>query len=251
MNKYLNGLIEVPTEVRSLADIISFNNEHASEELISPYYDDQSQLVVTQYRMLPSAFDVDAFNRLIASEASTKDKSYYDALTKARILSRTKGIDANFKKFDLDAILIPTEGQVRILRQVFACSKYHLGFASTPAALAGYPIVTGIHHDFLIHDTHPKYFQFRLVSALIAHYRSVHLRIPPYLRQPEFLLDFHSQVWHGVSTSYLVLRMHTNRQQIIGCGRGLMKRLYPRPSSWTLFHSSNGTLPAWVTLSRM
>lgn len=69
-------------------------------------------------------------------------------MTTARIISRTEGIDANLKKFNLDAILIPTEGQSRILRQVFAHSKQHPGYAPTPAALAGYPIVTGMHYDF-------------------------------------------------------------------------------------------------------
>lgn len=109
---YLDGLVQVPTGVKCLADIISFNKEHASEELIPPYYDDQSQSVVITFLKFPSTFDTNVFHdRLIVSEASTKDKSYHDALDIARNMSRTMGIDANFKKFNLDAMLIPTEGQ--------------------------------------------------------------------------------------------------------------------------------------------
>jgi amidase len=43
LNKYISGLVKVPTGVKNLADIIAFNIEHASEELIPPFYADQSQ----------------------------------------------------------------------------------------------------------------------------------------------------------------------------------------------------------------
>lgn len=45
LNKYLAELVEVPTGVRSLADVIKFNLAHADVELPSPYYTDQSQFV--------------------------------------------------------------------------------------------------------------------------------------------------------------------------------------------------------------
>lgn len=43
LNKYIAGLVKVPTGVKNLADIISFDIAHASEELIPPFYTDQSQ----------------------------------------------------------------------------------------------------------------------------------------------------------------------------------------------------------------
>lgn len=46
LNKYLAELVEVPTGVRSLADVIRFNLAHADVELPSPYYTDQSQFVM-------------------------------------------------------------------------------------------------------------------------------------------------------------------------------------------------------------
>ncbi|EGO26812.1 hypothetical protein SERLADRAFT_360869 [Serpula lacrymans var. lacrymans S7.9] len=105
VNKYLAGLVEVPTGVKNIADVITFNKEHADLELIPPYYEDQSQL--------------------ITSEATVADETYHAALAKNLELGRTRGIDATLEKFKLDAIIIHSNG-----------------FASTPAAIAGYPIIT-------------------------------------------------------------------------------------------------------------
>lgn len=44
VNNYIAGLLEVPTGVKNLADLIQFNIDHANEELIPPFYTDQSQL---------------------------------------------------------------------------------------------------------------------------------------------------------------------------------------------------------------
>ena len=43
VNKYISDLVEVPTGVKNLADLIQFNKDHAEEELISPFYKDKSQ----------------------------------------------------------------------------------------------------------------------------------------------------------------------------------------------------------------
>lgn len=43
INNYLAGLTEVPTGVKTLADLIAFNTAHADKELIPPFYADQSQ----------------------------------------------------------------------------------------------------------------------------------------------------------------------------------------------------------------
>ena len=43
VNKYISDLVEVPTGVKNLADLVQFNKDHAEEELISPFYKDQSQ----------------------------------------------------------------------------------------------------------------------------------------------------------------------------------------------------------------
>jgi amidase len=43
LNRYLSELVDVPTGVRSLAQVIDFNEKHADLELPLPYYTDQSQ----------------------------------------------------------------------------------------------------------------------------------------------------------------------------------------------------------------
>ena len=48
--------------------------------------------------------------RFIASENTTMDAAYFAALTADADLGRTRGIDATLKKFNLDAILLPTDG---------------------------------------------------------------------------------------------------------------------------------------------
>jgi amidase len=48
LEKYLAELLEVPTGVRTMADIIEFNIKNADKELIPPYYADQSKYVLNQ-----------------------------------------------------------------------------------------------------------------------------------------------------------------------------------------------------------
>ncbi|KAF8523735.1 amidase signature enzyme [Hysterangium stoloniferum] len=105
VNNYIAGLLEVPTGVTNLADLIAFNTAHADEELIPPFYTSQSQF--------------------IASENTTLNDAYFTALAFDKELGATNGIDATLKKFNLDAILLPTDG-----------------FTAGPAAIAGYPVVT-------------------------------------------------------------------------------------------------------------
>ena len=53
------------------------------------------------------------------------DAAYFAALAADERLGRTDGIDGALQKFELDALILPTSG------------------AAGPAAIAGYPIVTG------------------------------------------------------------------------------------------------------------
>jgi len=46
LNQYLSELVEVPTGVRNIAQLIKFNEQHADLELSAPYYTDQSQCVL-------------------------------------------------------------------------------------------------------------------------------------------------------------------------------------------------------------
>ena len=55
------------------------------------------------------------------------NSTYFQALAFDRDLGATRGIDATLKTSDLDALVLPAPG-----------------LGNTPAAIAGYPIVTGI-----------------------------------------------------------------------------------------------------------
>ncbi|KAF8523718.1 amidase signature domain-containing protein [Hysterangium stoloniferum] len=113
IKKYLDGLVEIPTGVKCLADLIQFNIDHADKELVEPYWTSQTCF--------------------IESEKTSMDGRYFAALAADEELGRTKGIDATLKKFNLDAFVVPV-GQ----------------FAFKSAAIAGYPIISvplGFHPD--------------------------------------------------------------------------------------------------------
>ena len=50
LNKYIASLVDVPTGVKNLADLIAFNIENAKEELVPPFHADQSQSVHSDSR---------------------------------------------------------------------------------------------------------------------------------------------------------------------------------------------------------
>ncbi|KAF5343932.1 hypothetical protein D9758_012140 [Tetrapyrgos nigripes] len=105
INAWFQGLIENPTGVRSLTDLIAFNDAHP--ELEEPVnFTSQSILLASQ-----------------ATDGFTD--AYFQALAFDKALGATRGIDAALQGFDLDALVLPG-----------------VGFPWTPAALAGYPIVT-------------------------------------------------------------------------------------------------------------
>ncbi|KAJ3751165.1 amidase signature enzyme [Lentinula detonsa] len=105
INAWLEGLISIPSGVRSLADLIAFDNANPSlEEPVN--FTSQSEF--------------------IASEATTGfTDAYFQSLAFDHELGGAQGIDAALKMFDLDALVLPAQG-----------------LTTVPAAIAGYPIVT-------------------------------------------------------------------------------------------------------------
>jgi len=102
---YFSSLIENPSGVRNLADLITFNDAHPALEKPTNYTDQSI---------------------LIESEATTgRNSTFFESLTFNRDLGGSRGIDAALKAHRLDALVLPSPG-----------------FTTTPAALAGYPIVT-------------------------------------------------------------------------------------------------------------
>ncbi len=117
LNAYLQNLEESP--VRSLAEIIAFNNAHAEQEM--PYF--QQELL------------------LQAQETGTlTDENYLAALEKNRRLARAEGIDAVMEQHHLDALVMPTGGPAWLIDLVNG--DHGTGSCSQPAALAGYPAIS-------------------------------------------------------------------------------------------------------------
>ncbi|KAH7881422.1 amidase signature enzyme [Lentinula edodes] len=105
INAWLEGLISIPSGVRSLADLIAFDNANPSlEEPVN--FTSQSEF--------------------IASEATTGfTDAYFQSLAFDKELGGAQGIDAALEMFDLDALVLPAQG-----------------LTTVPAAIAGYPIIT-------------------------------------------------------------------------------------------------------------
>ncbi|QRO01466.1 amidase [Archangium violaceum] len=115
---YLAGLGD-KTRLKTLADLIRFNEEHRDSEL--PW------------------FGQELFHQAQEKGALT-DKKYRKALEACRKLSRGQGIDAVMNKHKLDALVAPTQAPPGLIDLVDG--DHWLGSSSTPAAVAGYPSIT-------------------------------------------------------------------------------------------------------------
>jgi amidase len=105
--------------VRSLKEVIAFNEHHKKEEMA---YFGQDQLVKAEAKGPLTSYE------------------YLESLAKCRRLTRTEGIDAVMDKSQLDALVAPTMGPA-CLTDLVAGDRW-LGGSSTVAAVAGYPSVT-------------------------------------------------------------------------------------------------------------
>ncbi|MDQ1023420.1 amidase [Streptomyces umbrinus] len=103
---------------RSLAELIAFNRAHADREL---RYVRQDGLEAVH-------------------ELDFTEREYREALATNHRLSRTEGIDAVLRRFDLDALVMPTTGPPAKIDLIRGDS--YGGGSSTPAALAGYPAIS-------------------------------------------------------------------------------------------------------------
>jgi amidase len=105
--------------VRSLADVIAFNQQRSSEEM--PY------------------FQQDLLERAQAKGPLT-EKAYLDARARCVKLSRAEGIDAVITKYKVDAIVAPTAGPAPRNSAIPATAEWPV--CTKPAAVAGYPHIT-------------------------------------------------------------------------------------------------------------
>jgi amidase len=118
LNAYLARLNpNVP--VRSLAELIEFNERN--RETVMPYFG-QERLCMAQ------------------EKGPLTSPEYLTALDTARRLSRTEGIDAVLRKYQLDAIVAPAAGPAWLTDWI--TGDHPTGTSCTIAAVAGYPNIT-------------------------------------------------------------------------------------------------------------
>lgn len=105
--------------IRSLADLIRFNEAHADREM--------------------AYFGQEIFH-LAQERGSLSDRVYRDALDKNRRLARVDGIDAVMNRYALDALVMPTGSPAIKIDLINGGRGY--GGSSQPAAIAGYPAIS-------------------------------------------------------------------------------------------------------------
>ncbi len=107
------------TKMHTLEDLIEFNKKHAKEEM--PYFGQELFLEAEK-------------------KGPLTDKEYIDAREKNHLLSRKEGIDAVMDKYNLDALVSPTDSPAWMTDLVDG--DHFLGGSSQLAAVAGYPHIT-------------------------------------------------------------------------------------------------------------
>jgi amidase len=118
LNKYLAGL-GPQAPVRSLQDVIAFNEKNRSREM--PYFGQDIMIKAEAKGPLTS-------------------KPYLQALRKNQLLTRAQGIDFVMKKNRLDALIAPTGGPSWPTDWING--DHFTGGYSSASAIAGYPHVT-------------------------------------------------------------------------------------------------------------
>jgi amidase len=120
INAYLAEL-EPGARVKSLADLIAFNETHRAEEL--------------------SIFGQEIFVQA-QSKGPLTDKAYLDARARCERIARAEGIDALTEQHRLDAIVSLTTGPASLRDPIYGGASASTGGSSALAAVAGYPSVT-------------------------------------------------------------------------------------------------------------
>ena len=118
LNAYLGGL-SASVPVRSLADVIAFNEAHRDRELA--WFGQETMIKAEARGLLTEA-------------------AYRDAVATCRRVSRVEGIDAVMARHRLDALIAPTGGPAWMTDTLTGDSG--IGGSTSPAAVAGYPSVT-------------------------------------------------------------------------------------------------------------
>ena len=163
LNRYLAGLQS--SRVRTLKDVIAFNEVHREKEL---KYFGQDLLLRAQ------------------KTTSLNDHKYLKAIRKDRLLSRRKGLDFVMDQHRLDALVTPTTSPPWVIDLVDG--DHVLGGSSQPTALAGYPAITvpaGLVFGLPVGITFmgKAYDESTLIRLAYAFEQATRHRVPPRYRR--------------------------------------------------------------------
>ncbi|HEU0291341.1 MAG TPA: amidase [Anaerolineales bacterium] len=120
LNKYLKSL-DAAVRVHSMEDVIKFNEENT--ERVMPYFG-QEHMIMAQ------------------EKGPLSEKKYKNALAKNLRLTRKDGIDAAFRKYKLDAIVVPSGGPAWTIDLANGDATNWDMESTSPPAVAGYPHIT-------------------------------------------------------------------------------------------------------------
>jgi len=114
-------LVERNSPYKNLADLIKFNEENAAREM--PYF---------KQEIFESS----------SKKGSLTSRPYLQALTKARTLSQTQGIDAVMTKNNIEALVAPTNAPTWLIDLINGDCGSNYVSSSSLAAVSGYPSIT-------------------------------------------------------------------------------------------------------------
>jgi amidase len=148
-------------QMRTLEDLINFNLAHAAEEM--PYFG-QDIFVMAQ------------------AKGPASEPAYLQALETNRRVSRQEGIDAVLDQLQLDALVAPSAAPAWPTDLVNG--DHIVGLTSTPAALAGYPLVSvpaGFSFELPVNITFMgrAYSEPTLIKLAYAYEQATQARRPP------------------------------------------------------------------------
>jgi amidase len=161
LDAYLASTPSAP--VRSLADVIAFNEREKAREL--PFFGQELFLMAQKKGPLTTP-------------------AYRTARARCRALARAQGIDLTLTRYRLDAIVAPTGSPAWTTDPVNG--DHFTGASSTPAAVAGYPSITVPAGDAFglpvgISFIGAAWSESRLIALAYAYEQATKHRTPPRL----------------------------------------------------------------------
>jgi len=171
LNKYLSNCPS-SVKVRSLEELIRFNNDHANQEM--PFFGQEILLAAQE-------------------KGDLNSDEYKKALENVLKSNGPEGIDRVLEKYDVDAIIAPTGGPSWPIDVING--DHFMGGSSSPAARAGYPNITvpmGFVHELPVGISFfaQAYSESKLIGFAYAYEQATkHRKAPKFIPTFDFKLE--------------------------------------------------------------